>query len=64
MLFVAAALWCVLVEIAEQDTDGWRNMKSPAMWSVPFFVYPAEACPKAVREVADFTALWYNLSNL
>ena len=45
------------------DTDGWRNMKSPAMWSVPFFVYPAEACPKAVREVADFTALWYNLSN-
>lgn len=44
------------------DTDGWRNMKSEAMWSVPVFAYPAEAVPVQIRSIADFSALWYNLS--
>ena len=42
------------------DRPGWRDMTSEALWSVPFFTYPAEAA-RNVRSVADFTSLWYNL---
>ena len=44
------------------DADGWRNMKSEAMWTVPVFAYPAEAASTPIRTIADFSALWYNLS--
>lgn len=43
------------------DTDGWRNLKSEAMWLVPVFAYPATAATP-VASVADFVSMWYNLA--
>ena len=43
------------------DTDGWRNLKSEAMWTVPVFAYPAASISPVVS-VADFVSMWYNLA--
>lgn len=44
------------------DCEGWRDMRSKALRTVPVFAYPAEAVCTRIDSVADFAALWYNLS--
>lgn len=44
------------------DCEGWRDMQSKALRTVPVFAYPAEAARGSIGSVADFAALWYNLS--
>ena len=39
------------------DTGRWRDATSKALWSVPVFVYPADAAPK-IATVSDFVAAW------
>ena len=39
------------------DTGRWRDATSRALWSVPVFVYPADAAPK-IATVSDFVAAW------
>ena len=39
------------------DTGRWRDTSSAALWSVPVFVYPADAAPK-IATVSDFVAAW------
>lgn len=40
------------------DSEGWRNFRSKALWSVPMFVYPAEAAPSSATSGDDFVAVW------
>lgn len=44
------------------DCEGWRDMRSKALRTVPVLAYPAEAVCTRIDSVADFAALWYNLS--
>ena len=39
------------------DTGRWRDMTSEALWSVPVFVYPADAAPR-IETVPDFVSAW------
>ena len=40
------------------DAEGWRDIRSEALWSVPMFVYPAAAAPPAAASADDFVAVW------
>ena len=44
------------------DREGWRDMRSKALRTVPVLAYPAEAVCTRIGSVAEFAALWYNLS--
>ena len=39
------------------DTGRWRDVSSEALWSVPVFVYPADAAPR-IATVSDFVKAW------
>ncbi|MBQ3343266.1 MAG: sulfatase-like hydrolase/transferase [Kiritimatiellae bacterium] len=39
------------------DTGRWRDVASEALWSVPVFVYPADAAPR-IETVSDFVSAW------
>ena len=40
------------------DSDGWRDLRSETLWSVPMIVYPAAAAPSPTSSADDFVSAW------
>ena len=40
------------------DSDGWRDFRSEALWSVPMIVYLAAAAPSPTPSADDFVSAW------